>query len=470
MTTEAPERPITTWKLRGGNLEMFEARDREILLEGPRGTGKTFAILTKLYRLAFENPGFKALIVRKHEVSIAKSAFRTFDEQVRRPGDGVSFFGGSKDRPAAYVFPNGSMIIGGGLGDKEQAEKVKSSEYDVVYANEATELTEDDWEALLPLLRHMRDGQPIIEAQRIIADCNPSSSSHWLNRRCIQGRTRRITTSLHDNPAFYDDDGNQLPMGAKYISETLEGLTGSRRDRWLLGLWTGVENAIYPHFDRLLHVRELEPGLTWQTGAIGADYGRRHNAASAPVRVDQYGRRWVFEAWAQPDREHGRMLEREIGRQKAQYQITRLRVGPDMDIMIGLVGAEHARIAEGPRQARTIEVAHLLNVFPGGLVPKSREDAYNRPPSMVPATPDSPGLLLVKGGPGIDELCDEMENYHEIFVESERAQQFVVARINDDRVSALEYACEELKGVSYFEVGIKLPQAEVSWGKARVSV
>ena len=76
----------------------------------------------------------------------------------------------------------------------------------------------------------------------------------------------------------------------------------------------------------------------------------------------------------------------------------------------------------------------------------------------------------MKGGPGIDELCDEMENYHEIFVESERAQQFVVARINDDRVSALEYACEELKGVSYFEVGIKLPQAEVSWGKARVSV
>ena len=454
MTTEAPPRPVV-FKLRGGNLEMFEARDREMLVEGPRGTGKTFAILTKLYRLAFQHPGFKGLIVRKHAVTLTTTCLRTFDEQVRQPNDGVSFFGGSKSEPAAYRFPNGSLIIGGGMGDKEQSDKVKSSEYDLIYANEATELSIDDWEALLPLLRHMdKEGQPIIRDQRIIADCNPSSSSHWLNRRCNTGKTRRITTDLRDNPAFYNDVGEILPMGEKYISETLEGLTGSRRQRWLLGEWTGVENAIYPHFDRELHVRPLEPGLIFQTGAIGADYGRRHNASVVPVRVDQYGRRWVFKAWAQPDRQHGRESEREIAQQRERYSISRLRVGPDMDIMIGLAGGEKSRIAEGSRQARTIEVAYLMGVFPGGLVPSSRDDAYNAPPAAVTTRPDSPGLLFVEGGYGIEELCEEIENYHEVFVQSERAEQYVVARINDDRVSALEYACEELKDLSYFDFSI----------------
>src|SRR3990167_6051527 len=150
----------TRIQLRGGNRTAYAARDREILVEGPRGTGKTFALLLKLHHLAMAHQGFRGLIVRKHQVTLTATALRTFDEQVKPQLDGVRFFGGSKDRPAAYVYPNGSTIAVGGLGDADQAEKVKSSEYDLIYVNESTELGFDDWQALLPLLRHLVDGKP----------------------------------------------------------------------------------------------------------------------------------------------------------------------------------------------------------------------------------------------------------------------------------------------------------------------
>ena len=451
MTIEVIERRLT---FRGGNLAAYNARDPEILLEGPAGTGKTFTILHKFHDLAEDHPGFRGLIVRKVAVTLGSSVLPTLEEEVftewdnysrRSIIDGVSFYGGSEREAQAYVYANGSRLTVGGM---DQASKVLGSFYDAVFFNQAEESTIEDLETLKTRLRH-----GLIPDNRLYCDCNPSASNHYLLKRCQSGAMLHLKSRLTDNPRYYDEDGYITPAGAAYLKQ-LEGLTGSRRQRLVLGEWTGVENAIYPHFDRELHVRPLEPGLIFQTGAIGADYGRRHNASVVPVRVDQYGRRWVFKAWAQPDRQHGRESEREIAQQRERYSISRLRVGPDMDIMIGLAGGEKSRIAEGSRQARTIEVAYLMGVFPGGLVPSSRDDAYNKPPASVTTRPDSPGLLFVEGGYGIEELCEEIENYHEVFVQSERAEQYVVARINDDRVSALEYACEELKDLSYFDFSI----------------
>lgn len=426
---------------RGAARLLMNTHDREMLLEGPAGSGKTRPIMELFHLLALRYPGFRALFTRKVGATLATTCLVTFRRWVLQPQDGVRFFGGSKSEPSAFQYPNGSEIVVGGLdvGADGKQSKILSSEYDAIFVNEATELSLEDWETLTTRLRPF-----VLTHPRIIGDCNPSHSAHWLNKRCEEGKTRRFRSRLEDNPLYFREDGELTPAGETYLAG-LDALTGSRYERLRLGLWVGVENALFPHFDRKLHVRPLEEGLRFSHGAIGSDYGRRHKAAAVPVRVDQFGRRWVFEAWGQPDVEHGRMTEREIGRMRQQYQIRRVRVGPDMDIMVGVLGAEESGIAEGARRARANEVAFLLNVFPGGVVPTSREDAYNKPPAMVTATGDSPGILFVEGGPGIDELCDEMEGYHEVRVANDRKDELVIARINDDRVSALEYACEELQ-------------------------
>jgi predicted O-methyltransferase YrrM len=59
------------------------------------------------------------------------------------------------------------MIVVVGL---DKAQKVMSSEYDVIFVQEAIELTVDDWEALTTRLRNGK-----ISFQQLLADCNPST-------------------------------------------------------------------------------------------------------------------------------------------------------------------------------------------------------------------------------------------------------------------------------------------------------
>ncbi len=432
--TRSPE-PRLHFKLRGGARELFEAHDREILMEGPAGTGKTRAILELLHLLAWRFPGMRGLIVRKHSVTLAKTALVTLNEKVLHGGDHVRFFGGSKHEPAAYRYPNGSRIVVGGMDD---ASKILSSEYDIIYVNEATELMPNDWEMLTTRLRN-----GVLEHQRIIADCNPVQSRHWLNQRADQGLVRRILSRFEDNPAYFDDDGQETRAGQEYLA-TLDVLSGVRYERLRLGLWTGTENAIYPHFDRRIHVRPLPEGLVFKDGAFGVDYGRRHKAAATAISVDQYGRRWVRECWAEPDIEHGLKTMRNVGRLRDFYKLRRGRVDPNQDALIGLIDAQAVHLAEGPRQARIDKTSRLFGTFPGGRVPPRAEELFGRENFGPWLEEDSPGLLLVEGAPGIDELADEIEGYHYVRVTTERRDEDVVARIDEDRVASMEYAIEEL--------------------------
>lgn len=453
VTATAPEEVELTLKLRGGNQEIFEARDAEVVAEGPAGTGKTRSWLELINLLCHTYAGLRVLMLREIQATMAASCIAEFQKHVLHPGDGVTFFGGSKSEPAAFRYPNGSMVAVSGM---DNSEKVLSSFWDLIYFNEATQTTLEKWETLTTRLRAPEEGQEAkradgtpFRARRLCADCNPSAGKHWLHVRCDNGTTRVIHSRLEDNPAYYNDDGTPTEAGADYVVK-LERLTGSRYKRFRLGLRVGVENAIYPQFDRELHVRDLEPGLRFVRGAIGVDYGRRHKAASIAISVDQYGRRWVREAWAEPADNDGANLNRAIASQKRRYGIRHGRTDPNQAYLAGTQGFNVADGGAGSRNNRTKITGRLFNVWPGGRVPTMALEAnearflreFPQPPFVED---DSPGLLFVKGAPGIDELCDQIEDYHEIFVQTERKEDYEVARINEDMVAGMEYGNEELE-------------------------
>lgn len=449
MTTPIPIR----LELRGGNLEAFYDQSPVALVEGAAGTGKTFTILSRMNRHAIENPGYKGLITRKTAVTLASTCLKTLEDDVfygweratrRSVANGVHFFGGSANEPAAYVFTNGSIIAVGGM---DQPSKILSSEWDEAFVNEATELTVEDVETLSTRMRKGTMGW-----NALVMDCNPSSRTHWLNVKCDEGKIHRIKTRLQDNPAYFEADGTPTQKGQAYLN-TLDSLTGARYERLRLGLWVGVENAIYPHFSRETHIRDMEPGLSFVTGAIGVDYGRRHLSAAVVVSVDQFGRRWVREAWGEPSDDHGIQLMRQIGRLKGSYRIYRGMTDPNQDVLAGQLGFKLADGSAGSRNRRTQLVGRLFNTFPGGRVPPLRMELneerflaeFPQPPFNEP---DSPGLLFVKGMPGIEELAEEIESYHEVFVQNDVKEDYVVSRIDDDLVASLEYACECLETVT----------------------
>jgi hypothetical protein len=109
----------------------------------------------------------------------------------------------------------------------------------------------------------------------------------------------------------------------------------------------------------------------------------------------------------------------------------------------------------------------LFNVFPSAIVPAFYEDMRNLAPRTVSTLPDSPGLFLVKGAPGIDELAEQIELYHYEHKTSDVKDEYVVARVNEDLVAALEYAVEELETAPVAIEAIK--HEPTKWRPARIA-
>lgn len=290
--------PYDYWP-RGGAAQVFKHRDREVLLEGPAGTGKTTAALWKLHLLCLKYPGIHVLMVRKTLVALTGSAMVAFQSAVlgSRPDNfGVVPFGGSKIKPAGFRYPNGSEISIGGM---DKADKIKSTEYEVIYINEATELTIEDWETLISR-RHRNPKMPYTQ---VIADCNPDAPSHWLYQRIQRGETLSIKCHHQDNPTLYDHaEGDWTPVGADYISG-LKSLTGVRRQRLYEGLWSAAEGLVYENWDPGLHLvtdAQLEQMGVWVKGNLNrasirrvfadVDWGFTHPGSIGIWGVDTDGR------------------------------------------------------------------------------------------------------------------------------------------------------------------------------------
>ncbi len=252
---------------RGVCAHLFENRHPEILLSGPAGTGKSRACLEKLHILALANPGMRALIVRKTLASLGSTALVTWREHVATEAlaaGNVRYYGGSSEEPPQYRYSNGSRIMVGGM---DKATRVMSSEYDIIYVQEAIELTEGDWEALTTRLRNGR-----LSFQQLIADTNPDTPTHWLKARCDRGATVMLDSRHEDNPVLFDDHGRVTPAGEAYIGR-LDALTGPRHARLRRGLWTSAEGQIYEEWDPAIHLvaRRIIPS-TW-TRWWAVDFG-----------------------------------------------------------------------------------------------------------------------------------------------------------------------------------------------------
>lgn len=193
------------------------------------------------------NPGARGLIVRKTATSLASTALVTYQEYVAKEAiesGEVRFFGGSPKEAAQFTYGNSSSITVGGL---DKVSRIMSSEYDCIYVQEATELSEDDWESLTTRLRNGK-----ISFQQLMADCNPGPPHHWLKKRCDRGVCEMIFARWQDNPRLYLN-GKWTTVGRTY-TDLLKGLTGVRRARLAEGKWAAAEGLIYEGFDPAIHL------------------------------------------------------------------------------------------------------------------------------------------------------------------------------------------------------------------------
>lgn len=262
---QEPHAPLA---FRGGAEQLMRSRDREVLLAGAAGTGKSICCIAKLVQTCEYIPKVRCLIVRKTRESLSESGLVTLEHKVLPPGH-AALAGPSRKLRQNYRFLNGSEIVVGGM---DKPSKILSTEYDLAYVQESTELKEEDWEVLLSRLgRNNR-----LNYHQLLADCNPDAPTHWLYRRYLAGRLTLIVSRHEDNPAMYDAASSSWLAGGRAYLETLDALTGPRHARLRLGEWRGTEGAVYPEWDPQVHVVDGRALPGWGTDREGMDQQPRH--------------------------------------------------------------------------------------------------------------------------------------------------------------------------------------------------
>ncbi len=289
-----------TFEVRGGSAVLMDSTEwhippREILIEGPRGSGKTSARLRQVLGFCRRWPGSRHLLCRKTRESMTDSTLVTMDRLL-----GTHPEAGRVDRKNRHDYPLwGSEVVCMGLDNP----KTYGTEWDTVTMDEAIESSLDEWESLGAVMRHGK-----MPFQQRAALTNPGHPNHWLNVRAHpcpdtlrdvrtyddylrldgfnggkQGRMRRLISVIQDNPAYWDlDKWRYTRFGESYVLGELAQLTGHRRARFFQGRWVAAEGSVFgAEFDERRNVCEsfkvpnnwpvwfyLDPGYDHPCGAF----------------------------------------------------------------------------------------------------------------------------------------------------------------------------------------------------------
>jgi phage terminase large subunit len=249
----------------GSALALFYDKSALVGVCGPAGTGKSRGCVEKLHLCAEKYPGSRLLICRKTRASLTETALWTYENEVLPPGHKCKD-GGRRSHRQSYIYPNGSEMIVCGLDD---AQKIMSAQYDIIYIQEITEVTKNDVEMLMTRLRN-----DVIPYQQIIFDCNPSYPLHWVNQGSLAGNFKMYSSYHEDNPRLWEQApahihdvqpewpdmaldgrvGRWTQKGLAYIDKLSKNTSGARHKRLRLGLWASAEGAVYEMWDANIHI------------------------------------------------------------------------------------------------------------------------------------------------------------------------------------------------------------------------
>jgi len=249
--------------LYGNNRAAYKSHAPEVVLAGPADTGKTVTFLTKLHYIAHKYKNASIVIARKRQTDMYATVLASFQDLILESDPSISSYGGEK--PQWYDYPSGSRIWVAGL---DKPGKVLSGQHDIVYINQAEEISLADWETLTTRTTG-RAGH--IPHPQTIGDCNPGPPTHWIRQRAKQGHLAYFESRHKDNPELYDQRTGELTAGGKVRLTNLQRLSGSRYQRLYLGLWAAPEGMIYEHFDEARHVVKAKSLPAFWPRFIGID-------------------------------------------------------------------------------------------------------------------------------------------------------------------------------------------------------
>ena len=261
----------------------FKSETKYTMFGGARAGGKSYAVRYKASLMALNYPGIKILIIRRTFAELRKNHTLPLMEIL----NGIAKY---KDSEKAFVFPNGSRIELGYCDSEGDVLQYQGVEYDVVFLDEATQMTEYQFHWLAETIRGT-NGFP----KRMYLTCNPGGVGHaWVKRlfidRIYQNKEKPedytfIQALVTDNKALLEKDPSYI--------DTLENLPEDRKRADLYGDWDVYAGQYFSEWNREIHVCEpFEIPPSWRK-YLTIDYGLDMFAAEW-VAVNEYGRAFVY--------------------------------------------------------------------------------------------------------------------------------------------------------------------------------
>lgn len=223
--------------------QFFLADTKYIAYGGARGGGKSWALRRKLILLAFNYPKISMLLIRRTYAELRDNHIRPLKEELGN----VCLYCESQKR---FTFPNGASLRLGYLDSDADLLQYQGQEYDIIAIDEATQLSEYQFQTLKACLRGANTFP-----KRMYITCNPGGVGHaWVKRLFIDRDFREgergedysfIQALVYDNKALLDKNPDYLDQ-LKSLPESLKGA-------WLNGLWDEFEGQFFPEFDYHKH-------------------------------------------------------------------------------------------------------------------------------------------------------------------------------------------------------------------------
>ncbi len=264
--------------------KFFLADAKYIAYGGARGGGKSWALRRKLVLLGLNYGGISMLLIRRTLPELR-------DNHIRPLISELGSFCSYSDSKKCFDFPNGSRLKLGYLDTDGDLLQYQGQEYDIIALDEATQLTEYQFQTLKACLRGANSFP-----KRMYITCNPGGVGHgWVKRLFIDRDFKE-----NENPTDYEfiqalvyDNKILLDSNPDYLDQ-LKSLPDSLRDAWLKGRWDEFEGQFFPEFDYEKHTSDVFPLSENVRKYCAVDYGLDMLAALF-IAVDEKGNCTVYD-------------------------------------------------------------------------------------------------------------------------------------------------------------------------------
>ena len=252
-------------------LALLRSGAKHILLFGGSRSGKTTVLVVAIIFRALFFAGSRHLICRYRAKDARSSVLR---ETLLPWLDNIAGKNGYNylAHESMITLYNGSEIWIGGLGDKEQVDKILGHEYCTILFNEVSQLS-----YVAVTTAYSRLAMRIPGCRNLfLYDCNPASLLHWAYKIFILKVF--LSGAPLEKPELYasmilNPEDNKEHLPDDYISDILEALPEKQKNRFLFGRWGKSEGAIYDKFDESMILKVSEMPERFERYAAGQDFG-----------------------------------------------------------------------------------------------------------------------------------------------------------------------------------------------------